>query len=58
MQAKTIYYYYRIYQHFLMENGLQDDSDTITVKDLVIFCEKQISSRDFDRLLELCLEAY
>jgi len=29
MDARTIYYYWRIYRHYLSRHGLFDDSDTI-----------------------------
>ena len=58
MNAKEIYYYFRIYQHFLIENKLEDDSETITAQDLIEYVDNHIDKEDFERLYSYCLEAY
>lgn len=58
MNAKKVYYYFRIYQHFLEENHLTDDSNSITVDDLINFVEDVISEEDQKRLMKFVVEAY
>jgi len=57
-KAEKIYLYFRVYQHHLINNNLPDDSDTITVDDLVEYVEKEISDEDRKELIEFCKEAY
>lgn len=56
--ARTVYYYFRVYQHFLQENNIEDDSKTITVKDLMDYVENHISEEDKIRILNFSTEAY
>lgn len=56
--AKNIYYAYRIYQHYLLNNGLDDDSNAITSTDLINFVTQQIEEDDFIDLYNFCIEAY
>ena len=56
--AKEVYYNYRIYQHFLIENNLDDDSNSISVEDLMEYIENHIDEDDKKRLSEFCLQAY
>lgn len=58
MNAKQVYYYFRIYQHFLQENNLVDDSDGITVADLIDYVDNHISEEDRKRLMKFCVTAY
>lgn len=56
--ARQVYLNYRIYQHFLRDNNLPDDSDEITVKDLMNFCENHIDKEQYEIYVEFCKEAY
>lgn len=56
--AKSVYYAYRIYQHFLLDNNLPDDSETITVDELMKYVKENISEEDFWTLREFCLRKY
>lgn len=58
LKAKQVYYSWRVYQHFLLENGLDDDSEDILVKDLINFIDNQIPQDDKNRLFTLILEMY
>lgn len=50
MVAKKVVRYYLIYREYLLEHNLPDDSNTITVSNLIDFVENQI---DTEYLLEL-----
>lgn len=56
--AKKNYYDWRVYQEFLRENNIDDDSDTITVEDLQDYIQNHIPEDDYNRLLSFCQEAY
>lgn len=53
-----IYYYFRVYQHFLINDKLDDDSDTISVDDLVEFVKNHINEDERNELLTFCKQAY
>lgn len=46
MKAKHIFRYYLIYREHLLASQLEDDSDTITVENLVEFVDNNISDED------------
>jgi hypothetical protein len=50
MNAKQIYLYFLIYRECILDNELTDDSDEITVEDLVDYVENFI---DTDYRVEL-----
>lgn len=56
--AKTVYLYFRVYQHWLIENHLDDDSSSILAKDLIDFVDNQIEEEDRERIIGFCKEAY
>lgn len=56
--ARKTYYDWRIYQAFLLENDLYDDSDSITVHDLEEFVTYHIDKEDYDRLAEDAYRKY
>lgn len=58
MTAKEVYYNYRIYQHYLIENHLVDDSNSITVKELQSYIKDCIDIESYERLKSFCLNAY
>lgn len=58
MTAKENYYNWRMYQEWLRENELEDDSDTITTEALKDYVDNQIPSEDRERIMEFVLEAY
>ena len=58
LTAKESYYNWRVYQQFLKDNNMQDDSDTITVQDLQEFIKNCIPEDVYIELLKVCIEAY
>lgn len=58
LTAKQAYYDWRVYQHFLKDLNLQDDSSSITVGDLQEFIKNCIPEEEYEELLKLCIEMY
>ncbi len=56
--AADVYLMFRVYQHYLQENNLNNDSETITVGDLIDFCDNQITNEDYERISEEIEEFY
>jgi len=56
--ARKVYYYWRMYQHFLLDNNLEDDSQHITVDDLVKYIEENLSVDERNHLWDVVLEMY
>lgn len=46
MKARTLVKYYSIYRQYLLDNNLPDDSNEISVEELIDFVENQISLED------------
>ena len=51
--AKNIVLYYHIYREFLWENNLDNDSNGITVDELIDYVDNQIDVDDRLRLADL-----
>jgi hypothetical protein len=49
--AKKIVMYFHIYKMYLQENSLDDDSNSISVPDLISFVEDEVDKEDQDRYL-------
>ena len=49
MKVKQIQLYAKIYQCYLVENLLDNDFDSLSVKDLIDFVENFISEEDRER---------
>ena len=58
ISAKKVYYDWRVYQEFILENGLEDDSDGITVQDLNEYIINNIDEETYQELLDYCLKTY
>lgn len=56
--AKNVYLYFRVYQHYLMNHNLDDDSNSIDVDSLMDFVENQIDEEEREELKKFCEEAY
>lgn len=52
MKAKQIFKYFLIYREFLRENNLEDDTDKITLKDLIDFVQQQMEPEERKSLYE------
>ena len=48
--AKKVVLYYQIYKAYLLDNNLDDDSNSITVPSLMYFVDQMINPEDFKRL--------
>lgn len=57
-RAQQVYLYFRVYQHYLHNHNLEDDSDSITVDELVSFVETQIEEEQREELFSFCQRAY
>lgn len=58
ISAKKAYYDWRVYQHFLKDLNLQDDSSSITVEDLNAYIANNIDEDTYKELLDYCLKTY
>jgi hypothetical protein len=56
--ARTIYYDYKVYREFLMNHGLDDDSNSITAEDLEDFVHNHIDEEEYVGLLKFCHSHY
>lgn len=56
--AKKAYYDWRVYQEFILENDLEDDSDDITVEDLNEYILNNVDDETYQSLLNYCLKTY
>ena len=57
-KAEEVYYNFRLYQHFLIDNSLDDDSDQITVENLMDYVKNQIPDEYKKENEELIKEMY
>lgn len=48
--AKQVYRNFIIYNHYLIENNLENDSKTISVSALMDFVENEIDDEDKERI--------
>lgn len=48
--AKKVVLYYQIYKAYLLDNNLDDDSNSITVPSLMYFVDQMINPEEFKRL--------
>lgn len=53
MNARKIARYFLIYKEYLLDNNLEDDSKTITAKDLIFFVDNNIDPDDLEEYNEL-----
>lgn len=58
LRAKKVYYDFKVYQHFLRENDIEDDSEHVSVDDMNKYIKNEIPEEDYKRLLQFCLESY
>ena len=52
MKVKQIQLYAKIYQRYLIENLLDDDSDSLSIKKLIDFVENFINKEDKERYIK------
>ncbi len=50
--AYEVYLAFRVYEYFLAENNLEDDSEKVSVKDVLDFVENQIGEEETMRILD------
>jgi len=57
-RAIDVYYSYRLYQHFLRDNHLEDDSDEVTVSSLMDYVKHSIPDDYKKEMGDFIEEAY